>query len=1041
MPKLAGPWLAGAQDSDRAAAKAAQDSLKQVFNSPEKLQNVGKAFQQPILEYCRDAVRDESVQSLSDERAISADDAEATYSRVVSTSIAVISNLLRDLSPDETVKQQETYDAVVGESKIWEFASYKDVLVRRHVHRLLRACLAKQRPSVEANLQTISKAYIDKALHSDQTGSTYDLIQALVELTQAFPHAWTSSYKGKKAASERLRQALKKGSQAGTADFWITIWTLFTKLPADAIPQESAEVKKFLSSIHDGVSQRDERFNASAAWDTYFRVVDLLLAKASLSKDETEALVQEMVLPAVEQYLKPSQETSDWTITGAKAASIVSKAALVHQVPSLLEQKWLEYATGLVHDMKTSQPEQSKDFDKSQTSVAQAGQRWALLQSELLRSNYDLPESLKETFQKSVKDITREALQLLQARNGKPYSAAAIIDELLNNCSELVVKDQETHSLVSAFVLEDLPALLYSPSQRQLFSLLYHYQTQADFTEAWNSVANSLANSPDSPEKLDAFRSLLSSPRVKPAAELAAQNTEIQAFLQRQYESSINTGEQWSFVAGVLRATPSVASHVTTDSILADLTGSLSISDKAVSALQGLEAISAGNRALVKDFIGKPDGSQLLPNLLHLQESPDDSIAQKASGISKRIVDGADKSSSQAIMFDVVHQSLNNVSEDTLPINSVMDMATKLIGESDLEAQISDVAKQALPNLDAWKGALRPFLTRSPPLSQAITSLVGGAVYPVQPSEKPSAKDILRDAEGFSQALRFVLYVARVFSNARLLEVLDLESQTTLFSLFILTYTLMQDGVNLRGPLGLASTDDSELEIPLNKLQSEVGHLASDCFFKYDEASTSTSYGFVGSAIDSFLAESKGNNPSSFYSAEALSLALGELHSAHGSSHGKVQEYEEKALQLYKSREVLPFTAVATGLNEALANSKKLDRQTNELVADLTGLTLESVSETALDQLVMLNALLTNRQVDGLVAKQRLIFLMKHILPWLGKEDVATPVQSETCKLLCAVFPGISDMYGEHWSEILDFVVSVWSRRFADVETAVLDHR
>ncbi|KAG9969335.1 hypothetical protein KCU78_g24036, partial [Aureobasidium melanogenum] len=161
MSRIAGPWLAGAQDSDRAAAKAAQDALKHVFNTPEKLQNLGKAFQQPILEHCRDALSNETVQTLSDERSVSSADAQATYSRVVATSIAVISNLLNDLASEEVAKQQETYEGIVGQTKIWELASYKeDVVVRRSIHRFLRTCLSKQKTAVEANLSTISEAYI-----------------------------------------------------------------------------------------------------------------------------------------------------------------------------------------------------------------------------------------------------------------------------------------------------------------------------------------------------------------------------------------------------------------------------------------------------------------------------------------------------------------------------------------------------------------------------------------------------------------------------------------------------------------------------------------------------------------------------------------------------------------------------------------------------------------------------------------------------------------------------------------------------------------
>ncbi|KAI4728358.1 hypothetical protein E4T49_03863 [Aureobasidium sp. EXF-10728] len=1035
MSRIAGPWLAGAQDSDRAAARAAQDALKLVFNTPEKLQNLGKAFQQPILEHCRDALLNETVQTLSDERSVSPADAQATYSRVVATSIAVISNLLNDLALEEVAKQQETYEGIVGQNKIWELASYKeDVVVRRSIHRFLRTCLSKQKSAVEANLSTISEAYISKALPHDQTGSSYDFMLALVELTDTFPQAWTTSYTSKKPASTRLRGCIKRGSQAGPAEFWTNAWLLFSKLPAEILPQKYSEAEELLNAVHDGVGQKDDRFNASAAWFTYFKILDLVQNTASLSDEEHETLLNKMAVPAIEQYLRPSPSTADWLVSGAKPAWNVSKAAFCKRLPSVLEKKWPEYAALLVEDIRTSLPEQSKDFEKSQAHVASAAERWALLQSELLREEYQLPESLQAVFSQSAKDIIKASLESLRSRNGKPYGAAAAVDELQNHCKTLLAKDEETQNIIATFVVEDLPELLSSPSQRQLVSLIYHFQTDRRFGEAWNKAANALGNSADSEEKLDAFRNLLASPRVKPAAELAAQNGDIQAFLQRQFKSSLETGQQWSFVSGILKSTPSVASTETVDSILADLTASLSVSDKAGSALDGLQEISRSNKTLVKEHIKKPNGSQLLPNLLLLEESTDESLAAKASSISKSIVTEADKAGSQTILFDVVHQSLRDVSSSSLPMPQVLDMAANLIKDSDLEQKKQEVAKQALPDLESWKIAIRPFVGTAPSIALAITNVLGGATYLVDPESKPDSSKILRDADGLSQALRFAMYTSRVFSNSTLLQALESEIQTELFQLFYITHILLTESISLTAQGGLASPNP-ETEAEVVDFVNEANKLVGDCFQQYEDASSS--YAFVGTALDNFFESSKGSSTSAYYHAQALSHALGDLESIHGGGHAKVQEYEDKTLQLYKAKDVVPFTACASGLKEALSDSKKLDRQTNELVADLTGLDATQSPEKAITKLVMLNALFPeSKQADSIVAKQRLIFLMKHILPWLDNDEVVAPIKAETCKTLLFVLPGVSDIYGEHWSQILAFLTHTWDTGFVRDEVA-----
>lgn len=144
MPKSVGAWLFGLYDADRSVVDATQNSLRQVFNTPEKIQNIRRAYQQPILEYCRGAIHKETALTLSDERTVTPDDAETKYSRVISASIALISSLLSNLKPEELAKSQSDYDSLLADNKLWGFASYTDASVRRALHRFLKSCIAKQ---------------------------------------------------------------------------------------------------------------------------------------------------------------------------------------------------------------------------------------------------------------------------------------------------------------------------------------------------------------------------------------------------------------------------------------------------------------------------------------------------------------------------------------------------------------------------------------------------------------------------------------------------------------------------------------------------------------------------------------------------------------------------------------------------------------------------------------------------------------------------------------------------------------------------------
>ena len=94
MPKLVGAWLAGLYDNDRPVAKAARESFNRIFPTEDKMKAIWKVYKIAILEYSRDAILRETVQTLSDERTVSPDDAEAKYARVVSSCISVITHLL-----------------------------------------------------------------------------------------------------------------------------------------------------------------------------------------------------------------------------------------------------------------------------------------------------------------------------------------------------------------------------------------------------------------------------------------------------------------------------------------------------------------------------------------------------------------------------------------------------------------------------------------------------------------------------------------------------------------------------------------------------------------------------------------------------------------------------------------------------------------------------------------------------------------------------------------------------------------------------------
>jgi hypothetical protein len=98
------------------------------------------------------------------------------------------------------------------------------------------------------------------------------------------------------------------------------------------------------------------------------------------------------------------------------------------------------------------------------------------------------------------------------------------------------------------------------------------------------------------------------------------------------------------------------------------------------------------------------------------------------------------------------------------------------------------------------------------------------------------------------------------------------------------------------------------------------------------------------------------------------------------------------------------------------------------------------ISFAGLRQLIILNTLLYGQEdIKRSIAKQRLVFFIKHLVPWLDSSEVALPIRAEVCRALTALLPIMSDIYGEHWGGILNALAVVWgtTSELGESESAV----
>ncbi|KAK7552526.1 RING zinc finger protein-like protein [Phyllosticta citricarpa] len=1025
MPKIVGAWLAGLYDNDKSVALAAQASFKAVFSTPEKMHNLRKAFQQTILEYCRTVIDKESVNSLSDERNTSKDDAEAKYSRVVASSLAVITSLLSELSPEELAKEHDSYEEVVQDGRLWDFSSYNDPAVRRAVHRLLRICISKQHDILSASLSTISQSYLAKAMNSDQTGSSWDFTETLVILTTTFPATWTEEYTSKKTpVTRRLRQFLKRGSQGGPKEYWENVGKIIENLPQEVLPSNPSDAIELLSALHGGIVSKDEpRANLAAAYTCYFKVVALISAR--LSTEEQEKLLAEMVLPLVLHYIKPAQETAVWAVPAPQAPSLIGKALTIPTMPTVILGTWQQATESLVEGMKTSLPAQSKDFEKSQNEVLNVGNRWALVTGKIVEQ--ELHQSVRDTMRLSTYQILKEALDQLNSRNGKPYSAAGVVAAMLQSFKPFLLEHPGSEEALLAFIKNDLPSLFLSPSSTQLATILYSFSDRPEFEHAWNATLEACINAPQPDVKLEAIASLLSS-RAAEQSKLAVSNSELQAFILQRFRSAGEGTTNWDFVNQILQHSASALSNDTVDTVLSDLTQSLSISNKAANALQGLSNIVKYNPDLVKRYVPTTEGSELLQKLVSITENPNDEVAEQATSLEKRIKEIlSDEQSRGALknsIADVISKGLVEASANSVSPTTLVDLGKDLIQGSDLSNP--ELVEGLLPSFAAWKAALEPFLSIPPHPTFAITNQLGGVVYLVGQKNVAPPK-VARDAAGFSPALRMAAYTVKLFNETDVFEVLPAERRAQIYEQLLLTILLANDNLSRATSNNIWSRYNPQTENDALEIISDAQRLMTIWLEKSsrDEASA---YYFVHSTLEFFRKSSEQVSPRGFYNALAYSDVTAEIISLQGWQSKKSPQMELTLNAVKKTDETLLVAAFLVGNSAPLAASGSASRLCNELVAQLTSHDLGENQQEALRQLVILNLIIHNQEgAVETIAKQRLIFFVKHVIEWLEPESTPSlPLRAEAYRALTVLLPQMKDIYGEHWEQILLSLTSFW---------------
>ena len=578
MPKIVGAWLAGKEDPDHLVAKAADEAWRQLFVTETKQREAWRAYQSSILEFCTTAILKETSLSLSDERTTSPDDAAAKYARVVGSNVKVVTTALNTLSSEEVASHLDQYRDLLLPETMWKLSTHSESFVRQSIYGLLLSVIRARHTDL-LGMDVISSRVLQAGLHTEQIGSVERFLEMLVELSTMVPEVWTSRYSGtgKKAASRRLCQFLRKGSR-GSSQFWMQLLILLKLIPREVLlpddlrkgdDSDHLEASSVLDAFHQGIIQRETpKSSLEAAWKAYLEFAKHLVL---ISNDDhrAEELMRSSVVPLIRQHIKPNPQEASWDLAGDEEELAASASQLVLRFSKLFSEVFENLSKTIVEDLKSTLPEQSRHFKTSQEAVISEVRRWYKLQARLL----DFEDQLAApVFKKTARQEAQAAVGILESRDGKPYSAAAMLYLAISITPTTITTDQSTIDVLRLFAKDQVPRLIMTPSATAMLKFLDSFRAFENVENILHSAIKAVLESSNPKERATALSALASSSWLSEAGI----SDDLTKMLKESLQRAV-TGDEDSWLPIQAIWTNSNAPVNLLDDMLASLTAELFI--------------------------------------------------------------------------------------------------------------------------------------------------------------------------------------------------------------------------------------------------------------------------------------------------------------------------------------------------------------------------------------------------------------------------------------------------------------------------------
>ncbi|PFH59912.1 hypothetical protein XA68_11711 [Ophiocordyceps unilateralis] len=1023
VPRIVGSWLAGLYDRDRVVARAVDQGLSSLLASQDKITAFWSKCQSQILDYAIGAAQ-ETQDTLSDERATTAEDAEAKYNRVIVASLSLVLGLLR-LGDDVVERSRQKLDMFFEEDIVWQSITSKDALVRKTVCQLLLLCLERQLPYAEST--RAKQAFVTGGLKTKQSGTAMDFVRALTKLTQRDPAVWAAQTNTRKPPLARLQTFIARGSQGGPAEFWSCLDQLLASLPTQDQTLDTAS--DLLSSLKSGITGREEpRTNAPVGWKCYADAIQRCLR--TLSDEDRLVVVRQHLFPLLEQFLFSASDKRSPIPFGPKATSLVVELhlGLAQLSPRLAEataDEWTRLAAVFCGELSGSLPEVSSAFQESQIKVGEQGRRWFGLTGSVHTACRDSGDVRDPTTGPSAKVIL-QCLDLLESRNLRPFGAAQTLEHAMSQSPHLFAADVSRRVVdFLSSAAGDMVKLLESPSGPNLFSSLSILSAipglQTEYENLWQEWTRAVLALPKGESRSLALAQLVSQEK---AAPLASQSKQLQALIYSQAMEAVETAECNADESAMPVVEAALASRALEANTSSKITGHLvemlgKETPQTGSILDMLELIAKRRPELFSQ--SESVHTDLVAHLLSLSECGDDSTSSQAARI-RSLLDTHGEGSLPAA--EIIQTNLERAGPQSLDVHTLAAQAEAAI---DTNMRWQDI----LPSTKVWLAELSPLLERPINPSLAIMNPIGGAMaLPRVSSLRRHGSQMSRDRQGRCIPARMALYAQAVLGSASAVVHLPRQSCIELLHVQCLSAQLASDQRASLDDDGLWMSMDEDAIAQAEELMTSSRHLMREMVTLangWNKDSGDDASSVVHGLVDLTMKEAAELTSRGVHNCRVLSELIQILIEIHGVPPSLDEMYLGSEMLKAKPETALPLAGLLTGLGESLRSSKATSNLCNRLISDVADTDPDS------DQSRMTTVLLTLcAQVydsgELPVANNRIVFAVRQMTSWTEDPNLDAAFGAEICRLLGQLLPCMKDVYGPYWEKALHFCVGLWKR-------------